>query len=337
MLIKSFSFRSTPEEELLIQNWASASAANKKDFDAYKELWRKSDRLLLSGVIAIEPALKKTKSRIPDFNKPVRWLRVWRQIAAVLITSSVLTGLVNYFLQENLTVRESVVYQEVSAAYGTQTKLSLSDGTLVWLNSGSSLKFPLSFGNMDKRNIRLIGEGYFEVAKDAKKPFVVHTSDLNVKALGTSFDVSAYANEREVTVALVRGKVSLSRAVKGQEQEMTVLNPNEVIIYNSQRKNSRKFTGLDNRDMEKYVAWKEGKMVFFDDPIEKLVTRLENRYNVKIEIGDDDLKNYHVTGTFDNVSLDQVLRYLSISTPLIYKFQGRPKDGKQQKVILFSK
>ncbi len=336
LLIKSFSSRTTPEEELQIRKWTSESETNRKDFDVYRELWRRSDRLLLPGVIDVEPALKKTKRRIADFNKNVRWLRLLRQAAAVLVTSAVLSFLVNYFLRERSS-EEAVVYQEIKAAYGTQTKLFLSDGTLVWLNSGSSLKFPVSFGNLDKRNVMLSGEGYFDVVKNEKKPFVVHTPDLNVTVLGTSFDVSAYANEREVTVALLWGKVSLSREVKGQEREITILNPNEVIVYDSQGKNSQKLTGLDNRDMDKYVAWKEGKMVFSDDPIEKLVTRLENRYNVKIEIGDDNLKKYHVTGTFDDVSLDQVLKYLSLSTPLIYKFQGKPGEGGQQKIILFSK
>ncbi len=338
LLIKLFSGKITLEEEQIIHVWLDESEGSKKEFNAYKKLWNDSKSLALSGAIDPETALLKTKKQIPQFGRKTRWLSFIRQAAAVLMLSAILSVTINYFLNRTPEKARDVVYQEIKAAFGTQTKLTLADGTNVWLNSGSTLRFPVSFENTQKRQVDLKGEGYFEVAKNSQKPFIVNTCKLQVKALGTSFNVNAYEDEKHIEVALIEGKVELLQPVKGEAVSIMTLQPSEIADYNVE---DHQITHKSEPEIERYSAWKEGKIVFFNDPVEKLISRLENWYNVDIEITGNTLKGYHFTATFGQESLDQVLKYLSISTPFSYQFvpmsAADKKEGKKQKIILFGK
>jgi transmembrane sensor len=339
LLIKSFSGRTNPGEEEIIRSWLNEADVNKKDFNAYRKLWDDSKNLVLSGSIDPESALIKTKNRIPQFSRKTRRLSLIGQAAAVLLLSVIFSVLINYFFdRQPETETSKIVYQEIKAAYGTQTKLTLADGTAVWLNSGSKLRFPLSFENTVQRQVDLKGEGYFEVTKDSQKPFIVNTCNLQVKVHGTSFNVNAYENEKHVEVALISGKVELLQQVKGKAVSIMTLQPSEVADYDAE---SNRIVHKTEMEIGRYTAWKDGKIIFFDDPIEKLASRLENWYNVDIEIADNKLRAYHFTATFSQESLDQVLKYLSISTPLDYKFVTLPRtDGQNErhtKIIVFGK
>ncbi len=339
LFIQSFLGKTTPEEEKIIRCRLDESEENRKEYRAYKKLWDDSKGLMLSGLIDTDSALVRTKNQIPQFSRTIRWIPLIRQAAAVLLLSVVLSSVAYYFLSRQPHGEfNEVVYQEIKAAFGTQTRLTLADGTAVWLNSGSTLRFPLSFENAETRQVDLKGEGYFEVTKNSEKPFIVLTDSLLVKVLGTSFNVNAYENEKQIEVALIEGKVELLKQLKGESVPILTLNTSEIADYDTDnnRIHLRKETGIN-----RYTAWKEGKIGFFDDPVEKVVSRLENWYNVDIEIADNRLLAYHFTATFGQESLDQVLKYLSISTPLNYKFippsETDIQDGKRTKIIVFAK
>ncbi len=340
LLIKSFSGKATRDEGQTIQSWLQESEGNRKEFAAYKKLWDDSKNLLFSGSVDVEKALIHTKDQIPQFSRKIKWISIARQAAAVLLLSVIFSVVFNYFLNRGTESETgNMVYQEIKAAFGTQTKLILADGTNVWLNSGSTLCFPLSFDKVKKRQVELKGEGYFEVAKDSQKPFIVNTCcNLQVKALGTSFNVNAYDHEKHVEVALIEGKVELLQQTKGEAFPIMTLNPSEIADY---RVKDHQINHKTEPEIERYSAWKEGKIVFFNDPVEKLISRLENWYNVDIEITGNTLKGNHFTATFGQESLDQVLKYLSISTPFSYQFvpmsAADKKEGKKQKIILYGK
>lgn len=338
LLINFFSGKVTPEEEQIIQSWLHESDGNRKEFNSYRKLWNDSKNLVLSGSIDVEGALAKTKSQITQFSRKIQWISIARQAAAVLLLSVILSVVFNYFLNRKPEPKTgNTVYQEIKAAFGTQTKLILADGTNVWLNSGSTLRFPISFENTEKRQVDLKGEGYFEVTKNSQKPFVVNTCKLQVKVHGTSFNVNAYEDEKHIEVALIEGKVELLQPTKGEAIPIMELQPSEVVDYNVE---DNQITHKTEPEIGRYSAWKDGKIVFFNDPVEKVVSRLENWYNVDIEIADISLKQYHFTATFGQESLDQVLKYLSISSPLNYEFILQPKTDAQvgkHKIILFSK
>ena len=337
LLVKFFTGEASREEEKIIQDWIAKSEDNQKEFEVYNKLWLDSEKLMMPGVIDVESALQKTKNQIPQFRKKIHLLNYWRQAAAILITAVVLSSVFNYIIKPQSTKTAQVIYQELKSVYGAQTKVQLADGTTVWLNSGSKLNFPTSFENLPERNVTLVGEGYFDVAKNPKQPFIVHTSQLDVKVLGTSFNVNAYESEKIVTVALVEGKVSLIKHIKGKEKPLLNLKPNEVAKYDV---DNNKLIHTKEVDLEKYTSWKDGKIVFNNEPLEKVVAKLENWYNVTIEVKDKQLLKYCITGTFDNESLDQVLYYLSLSSPIDYKIvavDDKEDKGKKQKVILSQK
>ncbi|MEN8115640.1 MAG: FecR domain-containing protein [Bacteroidota bacterium] len=313
-------------EEGILEKWIAQSSENKKEFESYFKLWEKSNDLVFSGTIDVESSLIQTKRHIVEFNSKRRWITYLRQAAAVLLLSLSLTFLYNYIVNSNkpVEVPEKMVFQEISASYGTQINVVLADGTKVWLNSGSSLRFPTSFKNSDKRIVELNGEGFFDVTKDLSKPFTVKTSNLDVKVYGTSFNVSAYEDYESMTVALLEGKVSLIKSNGNSERELIVLNPNEVVEYNIAEKKGYYST---NEYMRKYTAWKNGQIVFNNDPIEVVTRRLEKWYNVKINISNEQVPNYRFTATFIDESLEQVLYLLSLSSAMEYKIIPAKKQA----------
>ena len=333
LLIKSFTEKTDKDEEKTIREWATASEENKSAFNAYQKLWDESKTLTLSGAINLDAALRHTKQQIPQFQKKVRLLTYWQQVAAVLVLAVLLSSAFHFLLKPNLSDTEQAIYQEIKAAYGTQTKLQLADGTIVWLNAGSKLSFPVSFRGLEERKVSLVGEGFFEVAKNQQQPFIVHTSQIDIRVLGTSFNMNAYENEDEITVALEEGKVTLLKSVNGKAKEMISLSPNEVANYDLA---NNKIVHKKEKDLDRYTAWKEGKIVFFDDPLEKVVARLENWYNVTIEVPDKELLENHITGTFNDNSLDQVLYFLSLMSPIEYQFKPG-QQGEKQTIILKNK
>ena len=304
------------EEKSKLEEWISSHPDNSKEYEAYTELWNKSKKLVLSDSINVEASLAETKKRINLSGKNRRWSVLFKQVAAVLILSVSFSILYNYFVIKgtNGEIPEQIVYQEIKVAYGTQTKIILADGTNVWLNSGSTLRFPNSFQKANERKVDLNGEGFFEVTKNDTKPFIVNTSKLDVKVYGTSFNVSAYEDYNTMNVALVEGKVSLIKKYGNEIKELIVLNPNEVVEYNINEK--KLYHSADNNYMQKYIAWKEGQIVFYGDPINRVIERLEKWYNVDINITDNALQNYSFTATFIDESLEQVLKLLCLSSQM---------------------
>jgi ferric-dicitrate binding protein FerR (iron transport regulator) len=222
---------------------------------------------------------------------------------------------------------------EVIAPVGSRTVVQLSDGSTVHLNYGSKLKYPQNFIG-ETRVVNLIGEGYFEVAHNPDKPFIVNTTRLNVKALGTVFNVLAYPDEGNIETTLVEGKVVLEQSENGfKTKSIGAMEPGQHVNYNLN-------TGVVSStkgSVEKYIAWKNGKMVFEDTPITRIAERLSRMFNVDIEVADD-IKDYIYTVTFVDEPLFQILDLMTIATPVSYKALPRKKlpDGTftKQKIII---
>lgn len=316
LITKSILGKLSREEQLMLNEWISKSEKNRKDIEAYRNLWEKSKKMVYSDKLDLVTSLTQTKRRIPEFNTNKRWLVYLRQIAAILILSVLFGTLFNHYSNTQSHNKEQVIFQEVKAAYGTRTRLQLADGTNVWLNSGSTLSFPNSFKDENTRCVELNGEGFFQVVENKNKPFIVKTNNLNIKVLGTEFTVSAYEDYSSMTVALEKGKISLIKEIGKTAKELLVMKPNDVAEYN---KNENKVYHRTEVSLEKYSAWKDGKIIFYGDPIETVVQRLEKWYNVDIELKDEVIKKYRFTATFIDESLEQALNLLSLSSPIKYK------------------
>lgn len=336
ILANSILGRISPKERVQLEAWIAASPEHEKEAEAYRQIWEKSKRLVYGESIDVEYFLRKTKRRISEFHRKRR-ISYFRQAAAVLLLTVSLTGLIRYVQTQNQKADgDEQGCMEVKTACGMQTSFTLPDGTEVWLNSGSILRYPGSFNNSQNRNIELRGEGYFKVTKNAGQPFIVKTRGIAVKVLGTEFNVSAYDDFNALTVALESGEVSIFRNAGHQQKELLVMRPNEVFEYNREE---NRFYHIREKSLEKYTAWKNGIIMFYGDPIETVVHKLEKWYNVEIRLADQELTRYRFTATFENETIDQVLTLLSMSTPLTYKMipaTENPDHSFSKRVIIIS-
>ncbi len=179
---------------------------------------------------------------------------------------------------------EKEVRNTIRTLTGMEYALTLSDGTKIYLNAESEINFPVSFKG-SQRMVELSGEAYFEVAKDAKHPFVVKTRDLSVKVLGTSFNLRAYENEKEVTTTLAEGKVQVFDGRKFED-----ITPGEQVVYEKATR------GMQVRqvDVSRYAAWRDGKFIFRNERLEDIMMYLARWYNVQYKFMDDKVKNMRI-------------------------------------------
>ena len=196
----------------------------------------------------------------------------------------------------------------------------------------NNLLYHLSFPPCPLKTLE--GEGYFDVEHNPEMPFVVKTGKLNVKAIGTAFNVMAYTGDDVIEATLVEGKVLLAEHLPdGQEKNIGAMEPGQHVKYNA---TSRNYTSTKG-DVEKYIAWKEGKMIFDDTPITEIARQLERKYHVDIEIKEN-IQDYYYTVTFLDEPLMQILELMTIATPVSYQVLPRKKlpDGtfSKQKIII---
>ncbi|MCB6972652.1 MULTISPECIES: FecR family protein [Butyricimonas] len=190
---------------------------------------------------------------------------------------------------------EEEIRNTISTLTGMEYTLTLSDGTKVYLNAESELSFPVSFKG-GQRMVELSGEAYFEVAKDAKHPFVIKTRDLSVKVLGTSFNLRAYDDEKSVTTTLAEGKVQV---FDGRQFEDIV--PGEQVIYEK----GAKTMVINKVDVGRYIAWREGKFIFRNERLEDIMSYLAKWYDVKYQFMDEEAKNIRIgakLNRYDNMN-----------------------------------
>ncbi len=215
---------------------------------------------------------------------------------------------------------DQVVIQTVRVPSGVQTDFILSDGSHIWLNSGSIFKYPDTFqGKL--REVELIGEGYFDVARDPDHPFIVKAGMLNVEVKGTKFDVINYPDDAQIEVILESGIVSLFRGQYEEKNTVAVIKPGERATYNKIQNSAL----INKVDAVKYTLWKDGILIFSDDPMSEVIRRLSRKYNVDIELQNPDINEYVYTATFIDESLIQILDLLKISAPLDYTFIEQKK------------
>ena len=196
---------------------------------------------------------------------------------------------------------------EVIAPIGSRTIVQLSDGSEVHLNYGQDVKYPQVFSE-DTREVRLTGEGFFKIASNPEKPFIVKTGKLNVKALGTVFNVFAYSEEENVQTTLIEGKVILEKSAKnGETIPIGAMEPGQHVNYNLKTGAVTSSKG----NIEEYVAWIDGKLIFNDTPIMEISEKLSRMYNADITVKAD-AKDYFYTMTLVDEPLFQILDLISI-------------------------
>ena len=348
LLIKYLNNRCTETELSEVLRWINADALNEdgrkwifEDWNSYQQTDNlEEDENFTSIFDKIQEKIdNNTQKNNRESNNTLTLSSVtlWFTRAAAVLLIPVLTFLF-YSLSERKIesdkfARLAVDSLEVIAPMGSRTVVQLSDGSVVHLNYGSKIKYPHFFSG-DTRNVVLTGEGFFKVAHNPEKPFIVKAGNLNIKAVGTTFNVLAYPDDDVIETTLVNGMVILEK-VEPNEKSIAIgrMSPGQHVEYT----NLRGAISSTQGEVEKYISWIDGKIIFEDTPILQVAERLSRMFNVDFEIKDE-LKDYNYTVTLEDESLSQILDLMTIATPVLYKTLPRKKlpDGtfSKQKIIL---
>lgn len=259
--------------------------------------------------IDVQHAYELVMEKVKRNRRKVFFEKMIRYAACLVLPLLVSTLLLGYFYFQKLDVAKQ--YAEVKASIGSVVRHELPDGSVVWLNGGSSLSYPVVF-SANERRVSLKGEAYFEVKADQQNPFYVNTSSgLVVHVYGTKFNVTAYEDDTCVETVLEQGKVNLQTP----DHKTYVMNPGQQALYDRKTHSMM----IDNTEVYAQVAWINGKMVFRNTPLMTLFKRLERKFNVEIKVNNRSGKDYNYRATFQEETLSQILDYLSQSIPLKWK------------------
>jgi len=220
---------------------------------------------------------------------------------------------------------QKMAYAEIVSPPGARTRFELPDGSTGWLNADSKLKFPVKFtGN--ERKLNLTGEAWFNVVKNPKVPFVVDASGVEVIAVGTKFNVLAYPDQKNVEVTLETGKVLIKRRTAFTNKRIAELKPGDHVVVSKDAGKVKKEKELKT---QQFTDWRNGKLIIRDDKMTNVVKKLERWYNVKIDIRDKEIEDYVYRATFQDESIDEILRLLKLTSPIDYRVKKRKvlKDG----------
>ncbi|MCI7707312.1 MAG: DUF4974 domain-containing protein [Bacteroidales bacterium] len=285
------------DEELWVSS-AVADDTQQYDVDQAFERFRKRTGLDQSG------------------RQSYKWYRTWSVAAVAIVLLGLIT--VTAYWQGSRQIQSNFSDIVVEAPLGSKTKLTLPDGSTVWLNAGSKMVYSQGFGVSDRR-LAFQGEGYFEVEKNDEMPFLVQTHDVNVTVVGTKFNFRNYPEDEEAVVELLEGKVALENQLK--EESVRYLSPNEKMVLH-------KATGemdITSAKVKEATLWTENILLFDEDLLPDIVRELERSYHVQIEIENEDLKQTRFYGQFNQLeqNIYDVLDMLSETGKLKYHEEGK--------------
>lgn len=324
LILKYLQGNCPEDEKERLFNWVEQTAENKAYFRQMRHLWDLNNLVDESGNTGqLEAAYSIVREKINVKNpaRPVRYIRVVLQYAAV---AAVFFGLSWYFWRYQHRNSE-VIWQNVEVPVGQRVKLTLADGSLVWLNSKSKFSFPAGFLGLN-RTVKLNGEAYFEVVHNKKQPFIVQTTQATVTVKGTKFNLYAYENEGNVETTLLEGKVTFTE--NSSQKRSKDMEPHQQLVYNAL---NGEMNITDNVEDQDVISWVSGIYFFNNVTIRDIIARLTHYYDVEVEVKDSSILNYTCIGKFRlDESLEDVLQVISVTKPFKYKID-------EKKVIISSK
>lgn len=316
-------------DEFLKELWKDRKIPNEKVNHAYeRHKLRYQDKWTLNDA----PIIKATGSARKNRGKVSK--NVWYASAAIVLCT-VCLGL---FLMKQQVADKQITPEEkieIVAEKGVRKKLTLPDGTKIWLNADSRLSYN-NFSKSKKRLVHLKGEAYFDVAKNEKKPFVIETDKISIQVLGTAFNVKAYPDEKKTETTLIKGAIALS--VNERPNEKILLKPSEklaVIDNKSSHKKDRELAStftltignlskvsVDNTEYIQETSWIDNKLVFKDETMSELIPKIERWYNVEIVLENPKVNTYRYTGTITKENINQMLKAMQLIKSFNYKIEN---------------
>lgn len=326
--------------EMLSAYWKQEPDALSPDDDNSQEVF---DRIISSVVHAPEPVPELEMQRefgCDPLFMPVR-RRPWQKwmYAAAIITVGGALWIYSFSAKPVSNVHSpGGQVNEVIAEKGNRSTIILPDGSKVWLNADSRLTYHEAFNNR-VREVALEGEAFFDVAKDSVRPFIVHTSGIDVKVLGTAFNVKSYPGDATIEATLIRGMIEVIQKNDPSAPKF-ILHPHEKLVFNKEMSSHPQTAGILNKKKtyttEQHIAiaalpgnkadslmsetaWRYNKLIFDGDSFRQLADKMERWYNVKINILDEKLLRYRFKGTFENETIEQALLALQLTNNFQYK------------------
>ena len=331
----------TVEEEASLLEWIEVSKSNQKFFFEMKDIWEASQAIHDVGINRDE-SWKRFSSQIEiieeekEVGNTSNKLVICLKIAAIVVLTFGLSWLSFSLLTPKASLTDK---NEIITHVGSKTKIVLPDGTKIWLNSGSNLIYYSDY-NRQTRDVNLSGEAYFEVVKNPKKPFIVKTGKIDIKAYGTTFNVKSYPTDNFVETTLINGLVVIERT--STKKTLVILKPHQksIILLVDTKPELNSILKLAKKDISKdtvikidvnsnmmlvqsntvpETAWKDQKLYFTSETFDEIAIKLERWYGVEIHLQNDELKNERFTGKFThNEPLVKVLEAIKITTPITY-------------------
>jgi len=288
-----------------------------------------------------EVATPDTKNVLTPARSRTRFTLKFGVMAAILAGAVLLGAWFFYFSSKP--GAESNALETIVAARGSKSRLLLPGGSTVWLHSTSKLVFDRRFSSK-LREVTLEGEAFFEVVKDKKRPFIVHTSAIDIRVLGTSFNVKSYREDNTIETTLIHGLVEVTDKTKPTAPKI-ILRPSEKLVFSKEGTIDAPDPGIPARN-EKAVstgksaatvlnlpdhisepdrietAWVHNRLIFEGDTFRELAAKMERWYNVRFSFENENLANYRLRGVFEDETLEQALQALQLITPFNYEIDG---------------
>ncbi len=267
---------------------------------------------------------------LEDVHDKASWETIQRRIRFTVVKKISLTALryaaivliallAGYFLYPLHTANPEMNYTVLDVPAGQTSHLTLSDGTQVWLNSGSTFRYPEQF-NRKERNVYLKGEGFFKVTPGKTKPFKVKTANMEVKVLGTAFNVSSYGDGEKQSVVLEEGRVGIDR---GDGSKPVELSPGQM----AERETTSGPFRVTSVRAKDYTNWKDGVIVFERETLAGISKKLERWYHVEVRFESDELGQYRITGTIlRNKPVYQITEAIELLAPVRFNYQPRANE-----------
>ncbi|MDH6303646.1 transmembrane sensor [Parabacteroides sp. PF5-5] len=323
VLLRFLTKECTSEDLQMISQWVTTKPENTRWLFEMEEVWSLKHELKYSDKEEIKKAyqafLKKTEQIQKRRVNRMKRFRIYASAAAaavilVFLSISVFRSVYTETIRQNLS--ENIDVNEIDVPNGQSITVKLSDGTLVWLNSGSKLIYPAKF-SAKNRIVKLMGEGLFEVEHDKRSPFVVMSGSVSTKVLGTKFNVKAYQNET-IRISLLEGIIEV--LTNENEEAVRLSEPDQQveIFMNGQVKKT-------NADAFAISQWTKGELYFDNESLENIVASLERKYNIKITIRNDSYKSMTFHSRIQkDASLENILNVLKGTRNIDYSID---KEG----------
>jgi transmembrane sensor len=348
MLWRYFEGNAEKEDIEFISDWLDQSKENEQLFIYFKKTFIEISADAITGTDMVDKAYARFLNRVTNaqlkkqsekrlYRKQLQ-MTIWRYASVIIF----LLGLsfIFYFFTTKSGPSADSGYCEVQVPYGARSLITLPDGSKVWLNAGSKFKYNRNF-DINSRDVYLEGEAYFDVEK-RKHAFVVHTSDLDLRVLGTTFNVKAYPEEENIEATLIEGSIQIESKTARKplflkpKEKLTYHKPDMKLLISEEGEKAKsdpadtgkklpetakKLDAInisEDVNTEESTSWKDGKLIINNESLEDLTKKLERKYDITFTFDMERLKSYSYSGTLRDFPLEQILKALEITSPIRY-------------------